>query len=447
MRRRTVRSALIATGMATAALVGNYPMSQATAQPDVGRYVVVLRGPVGEPAAVARAHGRAFGFQASQVYEHVLQGYAADLTDATAAALRRHPQVRIVEVDPPVVAHADQPPQTTSNGVLRIGAATSSTRSGDAKGMVDINVAVLDDGIDETHPDLNVASDTSCIHRADSNPKGLPPGNHGTLVGGFIGALDNEIGRVGVAPGARLWSVQVLDTGGRGTNSEIMCGLDWVVGTRTDADPDNDIAVANLSLGGPAGIDTGRCPGTGKDAYHTATCNTIAAGVVIVASAGNKTADIRDVAPATYDEVLTATGMADFDGLPGGLQNPFCPEDAGDSLDDTVAWFSNFATLAADRAHVVAAPSLCIGSTYPVGTYAISSGTSFAAPLVTGAVALCMASGACAGLTPAQITAKMVADARSYNTAKKNIDYGFTGDPLRPTPGRYYGYLIRAALY
>jgi len=64
---------------------------------------------------------------------------------------------------------------------------------------------------------------------------------------------------------------------------------------------------------------------------------------------------------------------------------------------------------------------------------------------VTGTVALCIASGPCAGLTPAQIIAKIVTDAQTYNTA--NPSYGFVGDLLRPVAGRYYGYLIRAALY
>ncbi len=116
-------------------------------------------------------------------------------------------------------------------------------------------------------------------------------------------------------------------------------------------------------------------------------------------------------------------------------------------MDDSAAWFSNFATLAQDRVHTVAAPGVCIGSTYPGGLYAANSGTSFASPLVAGTVALCIAAGPCAGLTPRQIIQKIVADASAYNSTKKNSGYGFEGDPLRPISGKYYGYLIRAALY
>ena len=81
-------------------------------------------------------------------------------------------------------------------------------------------------------------------------------------------------------------------------------------------------------------------------------------------------------------------------------------------------------------------PTDCIGS---------GTGTSFSAPLVTGTVTLCIASGPCAGLTPAQIVTKIVADAAAYNVA--NPGYGFTGDPQHPGAGKYYGNLIRAALY
>jgi len=62
-------------------------------------------------------------------------------------------------------------------------------------------------------------------------------------------------------------------------------------------------------------------------------------------------------------------------------------------------------------------------------------------------VALCIATGHCAGLTPREIVAKIVADTAAYNSMRKNSGYGFVGDPLRPITGKYYGYLISAALY
>ena len=81
--------------------------------------------------------------------------------------------------------------------------------------------------------------------------------------------------------------------------------------------------------------------------------------------------------------------------------------------------------------------------TPPCGS--IGSGTSASAPHVAGTVALCIHSGACAGLTPPQIVQKIVNDAQAYNQA--NPGYGYQGDPLRPIPGKHYGWLIRAGLY
>ena len=70
-----------------------------------------------------------------------------------------------------------------------------------------------------------------------------------------------------------------------------------------------------------------------------------------------------------------------------------------------------------------------------------------ASPHVAGLAAVCKAAGAYRGLTAAQIVDKLVAHARAYNQSKKGTGYGFQGDPLRPITGKYYGYLIRAALY
>jgi subtilisin len=280
------------------------------------------------------------------------------------------------------------------------------------------------------------------------------------MVGGFIGALDNGIGRVGVAPGARLWAVRVLDDEGTGYTSEVICGLDWVTATRTDADPANDVRVANMSLGGPLGclgLREASCPpalategecGATTNPLHIATCRATANNIALVVAAGNEGQDIAMLEPATFSEVLTVTAMADRDGQPGGLlPPPWNCDPTETSGDDAAAEWSNFATLPEDRVHTLAAPGVCISSTYLDGLYGVSSGTSFASPLVAGTVALCIAAGPCASLTPAQIVQKMTADAAAYNTARRNVGYGFQGDPLRPIADRYYGYLVRAALY
>jgi subtilisin len=409
-----------------------------------GDYIVVLKPSADERSVESGA--RAGGGSISQRYSHALNGFAGRLSDAQAAKLGADSRVLYVAADQTLTAATQAPPPTPPQQdqilpfpVQRLGGDQSSTRSGDGRGSVAVNVAVIDSGIDLTHPDLNVAGGVNCT-------SGQGYGDvfgHGTEVSGTLAAKDNAIGVVGVAPGARLWSVRSLNSAGMGNASAILCGIDWVTATRTDTDPNNDIAVANMSLAGK-GTDDGNCGLTKKqDPIHQAICASTAAGVTYVVGAGNDAVDLQQKIPANYDEVLTVTGIADSDGQPGGLGQPTrCENDP----DDSPAWFSNFATLPGDRAHTVAAVAECVASTMNGALYGAGSGTSFATPAVAGTVALCIASGPCAGLTPAQIVQKIVADAAAYNTA--NPGYGFTGDPLRPPPtGRYYGYLARAGLY
>ena len=418
-----------------------------------GSFIVVLKPSTADPAGAATQLANRFGGRLGYVYSHALRGFSVELNPAAADALAHAPGVASVTPDAPVDATGtptigpDPTPQIVPFPLVRIGADESSTASGDGAGQVNVNVAVLDSGIDLEHHDLNVAGGINC-----ANPQSKPSDYddaffHGTMVAGLIGAKDNSFGVVGVAPGAPLWAVRVLNDNGNGTDSNIICGIDWVTGTRTDADPTNDIAVANMSLGGK-GADDGSCGLSKKaDPIHQAICRSTAAGVTYVVAAGNESQDEQSHVPAAYDEVLTVTAIGDTDGKPGGT-GPVSPCIASQP-DDAPAGFSNFATLPADSAHTVAAPGVCTATTWgdakTSNIYGSGSGTSFAAPQVAGTVALCVASGACAGLTPAQMVSKIVADAAAYNQA--NPAYGFSGDPLHAPSSSYYGYLVRAGLY
>ena len=153
--------------------------------------------------------------------------------------------------------------------------------------------------------------------------------------------------------------------------------------------------------------------------------------MTLVVAAGNDGRDFGESpvdTPAWFPEVLTVTAMSDGDGAAGGLQAPGCM--SGES-DDGYANFSNFATLEADAAHTIAAPGVCILSTYPGGGYATGSGTSMASPHVAGEVALCLGengnAGACAGRTPAQIVSGHARRRRAGGG--RAASGGFTGDP------------------
>ena len=275
-----------------------------------------------------------------------------------------------------------------------------------------------------------------------STGKSFDDGNgHGTHVAGTIGAISNSVGVLGVAPGVPIYSVRVLNNAGSGSWSSVASGIDWVTANAAA----RNIKVANMSLGG-SGSDDGNCGNTNGDALHKAICGSVGAGVTYVVAAGNDNANFSGFVPAAYNEVLTVTAMADFNGAPGGGAAATCRSD----VDDTAADFSNFTTAgSADGGHTIAAPGVCILSTWKGGGYNTISGTSMATPHVTGTVARCLAVSACSGMTPSQVIAKLRSDALA-----RAANYGFTGDPNQPmtTGGAnpqtlYFGYLIYAGGY
>jgi subtilisin len=246
---------------------------------------------------------------------------------------------------------------------------------------------VIDTGIDLDHPDLNVVGGVNC-----SNGNSFDDGNgHGTHVAGTIAAVDNGSGVVGVVPGARLWAVRVLNNQGSGSFADIICGVNWVTANA------GTIEVANMSLSGPGAEPSGSGCATG-DAFHDAICNSVGAGVTYAVSAGNQHIDARNRVPAAYDEVMTISALADFDGRPGGRAAPTCRADE----DDPLANFSNFG---ADVDLI--APGVCILSTWRRGGLNTISGTSMSSPHAAGAAALYKSSHPAA--TPAQVKSALQA--------------------------------------
>jgi len=229
--------------------------------------------------------------------------------------------------------------------------------------------------------------------------------------------------------------MKVLNDNGFGFASWIICGIDRVTKMNSDTDTSNNIEVANMSLSGSGGDST--C--NGLDSYHTAICNSTKAGVTYAVAAGNSNTDLKNSHPATYDQVLAVTAVSDFNGVPGGGAAATCRAD----VDDTSADFSNFTTVGhADANHTIAAPGVCIESTWKGSTYNTISGTSMASPHVAGTAALYKANNPTA--TPAQVMTQLQTDA-----AAQPPSYGFAQDPHQVTAAgsRYYGYLEYAGGY
>ncbi|HYH58386.1 MAG TPA: S8 family serine peptidase [Thermoleophilaceae bacterium] len=405
-----------------------------------GQYVVVYDGSAESVRAETDTREAKLGFETDLRFRHALRGFAGALTPGQARELRRDPDVarvvpdRVVQATAQVpVAGGDQVP----TGLRRAGLATTASvehRSGAA-------VAVLDTGVDLEHPDLEVSDGTNCLTPGASSDD---DNGHGTHVAGTIAAKNNGAGVVGVAPGTRIWAVKVLDSTARGTFSSIICGLDWVTANAAA----KNIKVANMSLSG-SGQPVATCATT-VDPFHLAVCQTVAADVLPVVAAGNEGWDFDYVpspdVPAAFPEALTVTALSDSDGRGGGTGG--APSCRLGELDDRAASFSNFAKTAAGAAHTIAAPGVCIRSTWPKNLsssgYATASGTSMATPLVAGLAALCEDhdddAGPCAGRSPAGVMDELLSRAQSHTLASPLR--GFVGDPAHgPVAGFHYGYL------
>lgn len=383
MRRETKLS----VGLSVSAVLLTLAASVAASADQAGTsssstYIVTLNGAVADPEALATEHADEFRGTVHGVYRHVLKGYSITLPDAAASALHALPQVLAVEKDgtfhgletnPSADKAYLQPDgplaasQEVPTGIRRIFADQNPNLDIDGQDDVrmDVDIAITDSGIDFDHPDLNVVSRVDCTSGTCRENEGDDGNGHGTHVAGTAAALDNGTGVVGVAPGGRLHSVRVLGNDNTGQWSWIIAGYDYIAARSAT------IEVVNSSIGG-----------SGEPAaLGTAVKNLVGKGVPLIVSAGNDDKDATTSAPAKYSEALTVSALADSDGKPGGSGGaPSCRADQ----DDTLADFSNWGSKVG-----IAAPGVCIHSTFKDGGYNRNySGTSMAAPHVTGAAAL-----------------------------------------------------------
>lgn len=298
------------------------------------------------------------------------------------------------------VATADQ---YVSTGMKRIFATANPNL--DIDGIddyrVDVDVAVIDSGIDLDHPDLNVVEHIDCDEAVapsydcqSGSSAGGDDNGHGTGVAGTIGAIDNDYGIVGIASGARLWAVDVLSdrafdqSPATSSYDGLVAGVKWVT-ARAD-----EIEVAKM-IGGctplvpPPSPTQATCPSDDEGkALEEAVDDAIAAGVVFVAGI----ADPGSI-PASFDNVLSASPIADFDGRPGSaIAGPVCQGVTDDvnvnEVDDST---SGRPALGSRTAARIFAPGYCIAITTHTGGYHYGhprSAPAAASPHVAGAAAV-----------------------------------------------------------
>jgi len=323
-----------------------------------GQYVVLLKGDFGYVKSEALSYEEAqlamtdvtknvlakagiYDRQPLQVYSAGIQGFALSLNDSEVAALEKNPNVRGIWPDmmfimarkPP--APVDPPAETTPPGITRVGG--GATYEGNFRAWI------IDTGIDLDHLDLNVDEDNGISYV----PRVTSPNDdngHGTHCAGIVAAIDNTIGVVGVAAGAPVVPVKVLDKRGSGAYSTIMAGVDYVTANGVAGD------AANMSLGG--GV------------YEPLDLKVVAMGakgIFVALAAGNESDNANNHSPARAngDNVYTISAC---------------------DVNNFFASFSNYGNPPIDYC----APGVYILSTYNNGGLATMSGTSMAAPHACG---------------------------------------------------------------
>jgi subtilisin family serine protease len=383
-----------------------------------GRYIVVLRQGTDVPRAAAELE-QATGIRSVRELARGLPGIVAeDVSPAALARLRADLRVEHVEPDRLVQIL----PQSLPTGLDRVNAELNPTAQIDnIDTPLDVQVAVIDSG-SGPHPELNVAGGFAKYASCDFWCLiGFVPAvcsltstyndehGHGTHVAGTIAARDDNNGVVGVAPGAQIWSVRVIGVEGYGCNSDVIDGVNWVTERRLefndgagDGDAGIDFAVANMSLGT---LDS--------PALCSAVAASVAAGITYVVAAGNDGADAATKSPANCPTAITVSALADYNGQQGGGAAPTC---SSLGADDSLASFSNFGSVVD-----IAAPGVCINSTWLNGGYQLSSGTSMASPHVAGAAVLQKAENP--GLSPEGVKTALL------NSAYPQASIcGFSGD-------------------
>ena len=370
--RISMLSAAISASLVFSAVAGTaYAADFRTAKnPVEGQYIVVLKNSAaalaGESNRAARVSAVANDIAVShrvqlvRSFNRVLRGFVVKADDNALARLLVDPRVAYVEEDGLVRANPTQTGATW--GIDRVdqrnlplnGTYTYNTTA------AGVHAYIIDTGLLASHSEFagRVGNGFDSVGGGTNDCNG-----HGTHVAGTVGGTT-----WGVAKGATIHPVRVLDCGGSGTWAGVIAGIDWVAANRVLP------AVANMSLGGGA-----------NTSVDIAVANLTNAGVTVVVAAGNNSSDACGFSPARAPSAITVGSTTST---------------------DAASSFTNWGTCLD-----IFAPGSSITSAWHTGNTATNtiSGTSMASPHVAGAAALYLASNPSA--TPSQVTASLLANA------------------------------------
>ena len=310
---------------------------------------------------------------------HIFEEYdAVSVTIPTSMKdnLKAHSSIRFIEEDPEV--------KTTSQ-MVSWGYQTLAVEKAVHAGLTGkgVRIGILDTGVRLDHPDLHLSGGASFVQGITSPND---DNGHGTHVAGIIAAKNNEIGSVGVAPDAQIYGVKVLDSNGEGNQSDVVAGINWAL--------EQDLDIINLSITSPSGSLL--LEETLQKAYDH--------GMLIIAASGNFPSSLNEkidvLYPARYPTVIAV----------------------GSVNEDLV--LSPFSYYGSDLEFV--APGEKIYSTINGSgneAYGYSTGTSMAAPFVTGMAALYKQS--YPELSPTALRTYMQKSALDLGDKGKDSKYGY----------------------
>lgn len=286
-----------------------------------------------------------------QTYGYAVNGFAAKINKEQLKILRADSRVKLIEQDQLITlgkptnpggggGTTTPPAEELPWGIARVNGGISGSTG---------TAWIIDTGIDLDHPDLNVDPTRNRSFLGGKDANNPDDGNgHGTHVAGTIAAIDNSIGVIGVAAGAKVVAVRVLDSRGSGTYSGVIAGVDYVGREGKAGD------VANMSLGGSF-----------SQALNDAVIAASSKGVIFCVAAGNDGKDANNYSPASAEGANIRTVSAS-------------------DINNFFAYFSNYGNPPVDWC----APGVSIKSTWKGGGYNTISGTSMATPHVAGVLLL-----------------------------------------------------------